>query len=61
MTRTIAIAPSLIFTIIGGPSGAGRLIIIASVCIFYHFSFFLSFRHNLHHIIIIIIIIIIVC
>jgi Mn2+/Fe2+ NRAMP family transporter len=33
MTRTIAIAPSLIVAIIGGSSGAGRLIIIASVII----------------------------
>lgn len=31
MTRCIAITPSLIVSIIGGPSGAGRLIIIASV------------------------------
>uniref|UniRef100_A0A0D3GPB0 Metal transporter n=1 Tax=Oryza barthii TaxID=65489 RepID=A0A0D3GPB0_9ORYZ len=34
MTRTIAIAPSLIVSIIGGSRGAGRLIIIASVSIF---------------------------
>jgi Mn2+/Fe2+ NRAMP family transporter len=31
MTRSIAIVPSLIVAIIGGSSGAGRLIIIASV------------------------------
>lgn len=31
MTRCIAITPSLIVAIIGGPQGAGRLIIIASV------------------------------
>ncbi|XP_042513072.1 metal transporter Nramp5-like, partial [Macadamia integrifolia] len=31
MTRTIAITPSLIVSIIGGSSGAGRLIIIASI------------------------------
>ncbi|TYK08959.1 metal transporter Nramp5-like [Cucumis melo var. makuwa] len=30
MTRSIAITPSLIVSIIGGPQGAGRLIIIAS-------------------------------
>ncbi|KAM0946340.1 putative NRAMP family protein [Dioscorea sansibarensis] len=34
MTRCIAITPSLIVSIIGGSSGAGRLIIIASVNIF---------------------------
>ena len=31
MTRSIAITPSLIVSIIGGSAGAGRLIIIASV------------------------------
>ena len=31
MTRSIAITPSLVVSIIGGSSGAGRLIIIASV------------------------------
>jgi Mn2+/Fe2+ NRAMP family transporter len=31
MTRSIAIVPSLIVSIIGGSSGAGRLIVIASV------------------------------
>ena len=31
MTRSIAIAPSLVVSIIGGSTGAGRLIIIASV------------------------------
>jgi Mn2+/Fe2+ NRAMP family transporter len=31
MTRSIAIVPSLVVSIIGGSSGAGRLIIIASV------------------------------
>jgi len=31
MTRCIAIAPSLVVSIIGGSNGAGRLIIIASV------------------------------
>ncbi|EHA8586612.1 Metal transporter nramp5 [Cocos nucifera] len=34
MTRCIAITPSLIVSIIGGSSGAGRLIIIASIIIF---------------------------
>nr|AER41569.1 metal+transporter+Nramp6 [Oryza brachyantha] len=34
MTRTIAIAPSLIVSIIGGSKGAGRLIIIASIIVF---------------------------
>jgi natural resistance-associated macrophage protein len=34
VTRIVAIAPSLVVSIIGGSSGAGRLIIIASVCIF---------------------------
>lgn len=34
MTRSIAIVPSLVVSIIGGSSGAGRLIIIASV---HHF------------------------
>ncbi|GAB2224358.1 hypothetical protein Droror1_Dr00005113 [Drosera rotundifolia] len=33
MTRSIAITPSLIVSIIGGSSGAGRLIIIASIII----------------------------
>ncbi|KAF3632990.1 Metal transporter Nramp1 [Capsicum annuum] len=32
-TRLIAISPSLIVSIIGGPSGAGRLIIIASIIV----------------------------
>lgn len=31
ITRLIAITPSLVVSIIGGSSGAGRLIIIASV------------------------------
>lgn len=31
MTRSIAITPSLIVSIIGGSQGAGKLIIIASV------------------------------
>ena len=31
LTRSIAIVPSLVVSIIGGSSGAGRLIIIASV------------------------------
>ncbi|OEL28275.1 Metal transporter Nramp5 [Dichanthelium oligosanthes] len=34
MTRCVAIAPSLVVSIIGGSSGAGRLIIIASVIVF---------------------------
>jgi len=34
MTRSIAIVPSLIIAIIGGSSGAGHLIIIASVQLF---------------------------
>ena len=34
MTRSIAIVPSLIVAIIGGSSGAGHLIIIASVQLF---------------------------
>ncbi|PKI42459.1 hypothetical protein CRG98_037132 [Punica granatum] len=34
MTRMIAITPSLIVSIIGGSSGAGRLIIIASIIVF---------------------------
>ncbi|RYR41823.1 hypothetical protein Ahy_A08g038260 [Arachis hypogaea] len=33
MTRTIAIAPSLVVSIIGGSSGAGRLIVIASIIV----------------------------
>ncbi|KAL0556339.1 hypothetical protein IC582_004852 [Cucumis melo] len=41
MTRSIAITPSLIVSIIGGPQGAGRLIIIASV-ISSSFFFFLQ-------------------
>lgn len=35
MTRSIAIIPSLIVAIIGGSSGAGRLVIIASVQLFH--------------------------
>ncbi|MFS7938425.1 putative NRAMP family protein [Helianthus anomalus] len=41
ITRCIAITPSLIVSIIGGSSGAGRLIVIASVCV----SHFLSIIH----------------
>ncbi|KAK6923725.1 NRAMP family [Dillenia turbinata] len=43
MTRIIAIAPSLIVSIIGRSSGAGRLIIISSVCNFMMLSFELPF------------------
>lgn len=32
LTRSLAIVPSLIVALIGGPSAAGKLIIIASVC-----------------------------
>jgi hypothetical protein len=39
MTRCIAIAPSLVVSIIGGSSGAGRLIIIASVRYYSHHIF----------------------
>ncbi|KAJ8773336.1 hypothetical protein K2173_028513 [Erythroxylum novogranatense] len=39
MTRCIAIAPSLIVSIIGGPSGAGRLIIIASMTLSFELPF----------------------
>ncbi|KAI4339713.1 hypothetical protein MLD38_024623 [Melastoma candidum] len=39
MTRTIAIVPSLIVSIIGGPSGAGRLIIIASMILSFELPF----------------------
>ncbi|XAR55553.1 hypothetical protein NMG60_11035655 [Bertholletia excelsa] len=39
MTRTIAITPSLIISIIGGSSGAGRLIIIASMILSFELPF----------------------
>ncbi|KAF3447018.1 hypothetical protein FNV43_RR12198 [Rhamnella rubrinervis] len=39
MTRCIAITPSLIVSIIGGPSGAGRLIIIASMILSFELPF----------------------
>ncbi|KAI0529355.1 hypothetical protein KFK09_001903 [Dendrobium nobile] len=39
MTRSIAITPSLIVSIIGGPSGAGRLIIIASMILSFELPF----------------------
>jgi len=39
MTRCIAIAPSLVVAIIGGPSGAGRLIIIASMILSFELPF----------------------
>ncbi|KAA0055478.1 metal transporter Nramp5-like [Cucumis melo var. makuwa] len=44
MTRSIAITPSLIVSIIGGPQGAGRLIIIASVISSFFFFLFSSFN-----------------
>ncbi|XP_044474971.1 metal transporter Nramp5-like [Mangifera indica] len=39
MTRSIAITPSLIVSIIGGPQGAGRLIIIASMMLSFELPF----------------------
>ncbi|XP_015694877.1 metal transporter Nramp1 isoform X1 [Oryza brachyantha] len=39
MTRSIAIVPSLIVSIIGGSSGAGRLIIIASMILSFELPF----------------------
>ncbi|KAJ4966064.1 hypothetical protein NE237_017913 [Protea cynaroides] len=39
MTRTIAITPSLIVSIIGGSSGAGQLIIIASMILSFELPF----------------------
>ncbi|XAR62828.1 hypothetical protein NMG60_11017718 [Bertholletia excelsa] len=39
VTRSIAITPSLIVSIIGGPSGAGRLIIIASMILSFELPF----------------------
>ncbi|KAL7117176.1 hypothetical protein ACP275_03G056300 [Erythranthe tilingii] len=39
MTRCIAIAPSLVVSIIGGPSAAGRLIIIASMILSFELPF----------------------
>ncbi|CAK9313577.1 unnamed protein product [Citrullus colocynthis] len=39
MTRSIAITPSLIVSIIGGPQGAGRLIIIASMILSFELPF----------------------
>ncbi|XP_044511310.1 metal transporter Nramp5-like isoform X1 [Mangifera indica] len=39
MTRCIAITPSLIVSIIGGPQGAGRLIIIASMILSFELPF----------------------
>ncbi|KAI3414602.1 uncharacterized protein J3R85_016126, partial [Psidium guajava] len=41
LTRCIAIAPSLIVSIIGGPSGAGRLIVIASMILSFELPFVL--------------------
>lgn len=38
-TRLIAITPSLVVSIIGGPSGAGRLIIIASMILSFELPF----------------------
>ncbi|KAH9626842.1 hypothetical protein KSS87_002487 [Heliosperma pusillum] len=39
MTRTIAIAPSLVVSIIGGSAGAGKLIIIASMILSFELPF----------------------
>ncbi|XP_072969349.1 metal transporter Nramp5-like [Typha angustifolia] len=39
LTRCVAIAPSLVVAIIGGPSGAGRLIIIASMILSFELPF----------------------
>ncbi|KAL2467762.1 Metal transporter Nramp6 [Forsythia ovata] len=39
MTRCVAITPSLVVSIIGGPSGAGRLIIIASMILSFELPF----------------------
>ncbi|XP_061361866.1 metal transporter Nramp6.1-like [Gastrolobium bilobum] len=39
ITRSLAITPSLIVSIIGGPSGAGRLIIIASMILSFELPF----------------------
>ncbi|KAF8731730.1 hypothetical protein HU200_015661 [Digitaria exilis] len=39
MTRCIAIAPSLVVSIIGGSSGAGRLIVIASMILSFELPF----------------------
>ncbi|KAL5776875.1 hypothetical protein ACOSP7_009801 [Xanthoceras sorbifolium] len=39
VTRSIAITPSLIVSIIGGPQGAGRLIIIASMILSFELPF----------------------
>ncbi|XP_019417129.1 PREDICTED: metal transporter Nramp5-like [Lupinus angustifolius] len=39
VTRCIAITPSLIVSIIGGPSGAGRLIVIASMILSFELPF----------------------
>ncbi|GJN12192.1 hypothetical protein PR202_ga30449 [Eleusine coracana subsp. coracana] len=39
MTRSIAIVPSLIISIIGGSSGAGRLIVIASMILSFELPF----------------------
>ncbi|KAJ4967393.1 hypothetical protein NE237_019242 [Protea cynaroides] len=39
MTQTIAIAPSLVVSIIGGPSGAGQLIIISSMILSFELPF----------------------
>ncbi|KAJ9548332.1 hypothetical protein OSB04_020875 [Centaurea solstitialis] len=45
ITRCIAITPSLIVSIIGGSSGAGTLIIIVLVCIYFsQFRYELSFE-----------------
>nr|GEX72020.1 metal transporter Nramp5-like [Tanacetum cinerariifolium] len=39
ITRCIAITPSLVVSIIGGPSGAGRLIVIASMILSFELPF----------------------
>ncbi|KAK0577063.1 hypothetical protein LWI29_027395 [Acer saccharum] len=39
MTRCVAIVPSLVVSIIGGPQGAGRLIIIASMILSFELPF----------------------
>ncbi|MCI27143.1 metal transporter Nramp5-like, partial [Trifolium medium] len=39
VTRIVAIAPSLVVSIIGGSSGAGRLIIIASMILSFELPF----------------------
>ena len=50
LTRSLAIVPSLIVAIIGGPSGAGKLIIISSVRyilpVLEYTSYFICLRFN---------------